>query len=58
MRTTPEVVDAMPGALIGSLEAIVDKLLEMRERYDISYPVIPGAAMDSMAPVVARLAGA
>ena len=55
MRTTPEVVDVMPGTLVGSLEAIIDKLIANRERYDISYPVIPGAAMDSMAPVVARL---
>lgn len=57
MRTTPEVVDAMPGTLVGSLEAITEKLLANRERYDISYPVIPGAAIDSMAPVVARLSG-
>jgi probable F420-dependent oxidoreductase len=56
MRTTPEVVDAMPGTLVGSPEAIVDKLFENRERYDISYPVIPGAAMETMAPIVARLA--
>jgi probable F420-dependent oxidoreductase len=56
MRTTPEVVDAMPGTLVGSGEAIVEKLLENRERYDISYPVVPGAAIESMAPIVARLA--
>ncbi len=57
MRTTPEVVDAMPGTLVGSLEAIAEKLHANRERYDISYAVIPGAAIDSMAPLVARLAG-
>jgi probable F420-dependent oxidoreductase len=57
MRTTPEVVDAMPGALVGSADAIVAKLQEVRERYDISYPVIPGAAMEGMAAIVARLAG-
>jgi probable F420-dependent oxidoreductase len=57
MQTTPEVVSAMPGALIGSTEAIVDKLQASRDRFDISYPVIPGAAMSDLAPVVSRLAG-
>jgi len=57
MHTTPHVVEAMPGALVGSLEAIVDKLQANRERFDLSYPVIPGAALHAMAPVVARLAG-
>jgi probable F420-dependent oxidoreductase len=57
MRTTPEVVDAMPGTLVGTQEAIVDKLLANCERYDISYPVIPGGALDSMAPVVQQLSG-
>ncbi|HEX8966620.1 MAG TPA: TIGR03621 family F420-dependent LLM class oxidoreductase [Chloroflexota bacterium] len=57
MRTTPEVVDAMPGTLIGSVEAIVDKLHANRERFDISYAVVPGGALEAMAPVVARLTG-
>jgi len=57
MRTTPEIVAAMPGTLVGCREAIVDKLLAMRERYDIAYPVVPGAAMDTMAPIVGQLAG-
>jgi alkanesulfonate monooxygenase SsuD/methylene tetrahydromethanopterin reductase-like flavin-dependent oxidoreductase (luciferase family) len=57
MRTTPEIVDSMPGTLVGSREAIIEKLLATRERYDISYPVIPGSAIDSMAPIVAKLAG-
>jgi probable F420-dependent oxidoreductase len=57
MRTTPEVVDAMPGTLVGSPQRIEEKLRANRERYDISYPVIPGAAIDAMAPIVAKLAG-
>lgn len=57
MRTTPEVVDAMPGTLVGTLDAIKQKLHANRERYDISYPVIPGSAMDSMAPIVAQITG-
>jgi probable F420-dependent oxidoreductase len=57
MHTTSEIVAAMPGTLVGSRQAIVDKLLEVRERYDISYPVVPGAAMDAMAPIVGNLTG-
>jgi probable F420-dependent oxidoreductase len=57
MRTTPEIVAAMPGTLVGSRQAIVDKLQENRERYDISYPVVPGAAIDAMAPIVGQLTG-
>jgi probable F420-dependent oxidoreductase len=57
MRTTPDVIEAMPGVLAGGLDAIEARLVANRERWDISYPVIPGAAMDAMAPIVARLAG-
>jgi probable F420-dependent oxidoreductase len=57
MQTAPDIVRAMPGALIGSVDAIVDKLQANRERFDLSYAVIPGAAIDDMAPVVVRLAG-
>jgi probable F420-dependent oxidoreductase len=57
MQTTPQIVADMPGALVGSIDAIVDKLLSTREQFDISYAVIPGAAMAECAPIVARLAG-
>jgi probable F420-dependent oxidoreductase len=57
MRTTPQVVMDMPGALVGSVDAIIEKLQANRERFDLSYPVIPGAAMHDMAPIVARLVG-
>jgi probable F420-dependent oxidoreductase len=57
MQTTPDIVRAMPGALVGSLDAITQKLQANRQRFDLSYPVIPGAALNDMAPVVARLAG-
>ena len=57
MQTSPEVVDAMPGTLVGEFEAIVEKVHANRERFDISYLVIPGAAMHTMAPLVQRLAG-
>jgi probable F420-dependent oxidoreductase len=57
MHTTPQVVADMPGALVGSIDAIVEKLQATRERFDISYAVVPGAAIDECAPIVARLAG-
>jgi probable F420-dependent oxidoreductase len=57
MQTTPAIVQAMPGALVGSVEAIADKLQANRERFDLSYAVVPGAALNALAPVVARLAG-
>src|SRR5205823_14955 len=57
MQTTPDIVRAMPGTLIGSVEAIVEKLLANRERFDLSYRVIPGAAPNAMAPEALPLAG-
>lgn len=57
MQTTPEVIEAMPGALVGTVDAIEDKLKRNRQQYDLSYFVVPGAAMEQMAPLVARLAG-
>jgi probable F420-dependent oxidoreductase len=57
MQTTPAIVADMPGTLVGSIEAMVDKLQSNRARFDISYAVVPGAAIDACAPIVARLAG-
>ncbi|MGH2366315.1 MAG: TIGR03621 family F420-dependent LLM class oxidoreductase [Chloroflexota bacterium] len=58
METTAEVVRAMPATLVGSTDSIVDKLVENRERFDLSYPVVFAPAMRDFAPVVARLASA
>lgn len=49
---------AHPHALIGSVDAICERLLERRERYGISYVTVPGDVAEAFAPVVARLAGA
>jgi probable F420-dependent oxidoreductase len=57
MRTTPELVRAMPGALIGSIDGIVEKLQANRERFDLSYPVVHYADLEQMTQVVNRLAG-
>ena len=46
-----------PHALIGSVEAICDRLQALRERYGISYVNVAQRHLDEFAPVVARLAG-
>jgi len=54
--TTDEVVDT-PQHAIGSAPAVVDKLLERRERFDISYVVVRDVDAEPFASVVAALAG-
>jgi probable F420-dependent oxidoreductase len=46
-----------PVTLVGSESAIVDLLEQRRERWQMSYVVLPDDAVDACAPVVARLAG-
>ena len=53
----PDVVRATPLTLIGSVAAVVDKLVAIREQLGISYVVVFDAAIDEMAPVVGELAG-
>lgn len=45
-----------PAVLIGSVEACVERLLEIRERFGFSYFNL-GGDVDMVAPIVARLAG-
>lgn len=45
-----------PHALVGTVEQLVDNLVERRERFGINVIGLPLDAMDQMAPVVARLA--
>jgi probable F420-dependent oxidoreductase len=54
---TPEDVLASPSALIGTVEQMVDKLLEVRATYGVSYITAYAEDIDVFAPVVARLAG-
>ena len=51
----PKDVLEMPHFLIGTVEQIVEDLGARRERFGISYVVIPGEAAESLAPVVERL---
>lgn len=48
---------AMPHFLIGTVDEVVDDLKDRRERYGISYVIVPGEAAEAFAPVVERLAG-
>src|SRR5262249_24471988 len=52
-----EEVLASPHALIGTVGQIGEDLLRYRERYGISYLIVPGIFAEAFAPVVARLAG-
>jgi probable F420-dependent oxidoreductase len=47
----------LPIVLIGTPDELSDQLLKRRERWGFSNIVVPGEAMESFAPVVARLAG-
>jgi len=53
----PADVAAFPHALIGSIDQICEDLEARRQRWAASYIVVQQDAMDSIAPVVARLAG-
>ena len=56
-KVTVEQALDMPYMLIGSVDQIVEDLQAQRERYGISYLVVFEEAMDTFAPVVARLTG-
>jgi hypothetical protein len=46
-----------PHALIGSVDAICEQLVERRASYGISYVTVGRSVMEAFAPVVERLAG-
>ena len=43
--------------LIGSVDQLVDELIEQRERWQGSYVTVQSNALESFAPIVAALAG-
>lgn len=53
----PEAALDVPLLLVGTVEEICDDLLRRREAFGFSYWTIQGDAMESFAPVVARLRG-
>ncbi len=46
-----------PTALVGSVDYLVDELLGWRERWGITYVILPHTMMEQFAPVVAALRG-
>jgi len=56
-EATPDEVLDSPVGLVGTVDEICESLERRRERWDMSYHVIPIEQMDACAPVVARLAG-
>lgn len=53
----PEAVLASPNTLVGSADALIEEIQMRRERWDGSYMIVMADAIDTFAPVVARLAG-
>ena len=47
----------LPIVLIGTVDELCERLVERRERWGFSSIVVPGDALETFAPVVARLAG-
>jgi probable F420-dependent oxidoreductase len=54
---TPEQILSSPYYLIGSAAAMVDRLLELRERFGISYYSLDMEDAEAFAPVIERLKG-
>lgn len=54
---TPEQARHSPHALCGTVDQIVEDLVERRERFGISTIGLSASALDDMAPVIERLAG-
>ena len=53
----PQEALQVPHAIVGTVDQVVERLEERRERWDMSYVVVQGDALEAFAPVVARLAG-
>jgi probable F420-dependent oxidoreductase len=54
--TAEEAIEAAI-ALVGTVDAVCDRLVERRERWGVSYVVLGDENFEAFAPVVARLAG-
>jgi probable F420-dependent oxidoreductase len=50
-----EAALASPGTLVGSVDAILDKLYAAREQFGLTYWVVHARSMDDLARVIARL---
>jgi probable F420-dependent oxidoreductase len=56
-KVPPEVALETPAVLVGSIEQIIEELEARRERWDMSYVMVPEEFVDAFAPIVSRLAG-
>lgn len=56
-QTTPDEVAQSPHVLIGSTPALVETLLDRRERYGLSYVVFGSDDLNAVEPIVSQLAG-
>jgi probable F420-dependent oxidoreductase len=52
-----ELIDTSPFALIGSVDACIEQLLEHREKWGFSYTIVGAENIDECAPIVAALRG-
>jgi probable F420-dependent oxidoreductase len=57
LGSEPTDVLEMPHFLIGTVDEVVDQLEKRRERYGISFVIVPGDVVEAFAPVVERLDG-
>jgi probable F420-dependent oxidoreductase len=57
LRSEPGEILQTPHFLIGTVEQIIEDLQARRERFGISYVIVPDEAAVSLAPVVERLTG-
>ena len=56
-ESEPRDVLETPHFLIGTLDQLAEDLQSRRERYGISYVIVPGEVAESLAPLVERLTG-
>ena len=56
LGVTSRMIAESPFALVGSPEELIDRLVERRERFGVSYVIVGGDDVESFAPVVAQLA--
>jgi probable F420-dependent oxidoreductase len=52
-----ELIDTSPFALIGSVDACIEQLVERREKWGFSYTIVGAENIDECAPIVAALRG-
>ena len=57
LESEPQQILESPHFLIGTIDQMVEDLEARRERYGISYVIVPDAAFELLAPVVERLTG-